>query len=111
MVARHIHESQRTDITQFLFRSGSEQQLRRELATRGLPEPEALERLDELRIGAKATRPVHFRRFRSDRERGLQQPDRHGSFWEITFPAPVRSPLAFGFACHFGLGLFRPLAG
>jgi len=39
----------------------------------------------------------------------LHQPDRLGSFWRLTFPEPVAGPLALGFGCHFGLGLFKPL--
>jgi len=37
----------------------------------------------------------------------MTQPDRLGSFWRLTFPEPVQGPLALGFACHFGLGLYR----
>ncbi len=51
-------------------------------------------------------RPIHFQRFRN--RRGLTQPDRSGSFWRLEFPAPVAGPLALGFACHYGLGLFKP---
>lgn len=38
----------------------------------------------------------------------LIQPDSLGGFWRLTFPQPVQGPLALGFACHFGLGLFVP---
>ena len=27
---------------------------------------------------------------------------------ELRFAQPVRGPVALGFACHFGLGLFAP---
>jgi CRISPR-associated protein Csb2 len=50
---------------------------------------------------------VHFRRFRN--RHGLTQPDRLGSFWRLVFPEPVTGPLALGFACHYGLGLFKPI--
>lgn len=84
-----------------------EDQLRRECRERGLPEPNILESLDELNVGnGRKSRPIHFRRFRS--RRGLAQPDRLGSFWRLTFPEPIVGPLALGFACHFGLGLFKP---
>jgi len=43
-------------------------------------------------------------RFRN--KRGLKQPDTHGRFWRLTFPHPVAGPLALGFACHYGLGVF-----
>ncbi len=49
---------------------------------------------------------LHFHRFRT--RRGLVQSDRHGSFWQLTFPEPIPGPLALGFGCHFGLGLFVP---
>ena len=38
----------------------------------------------------------------------IVQPDTLGRLLELRFAAPIRGPLAFGFACHFGLGLFRP---
>ncbi|HET8700185.1 MAG TPA: type I-U CRISPR-associated protein Csb2 [Nitrococcus sp.] len=80
-------------------------QIRRECRQRGLEEPEVLERPD-IEIKGRRRRPVHFHRFRS--KRGLRQPDRIGRFYELIFPAPVLGPIALGFACHFGLGLFRP---
>ncbi|MDA8219796.1 MAG: type I-U CRISPR-associated protein Csb2 [Dehalococcoidales bacterium] len=81
-----------------------EDQIRRECRERGLPEPE-LERLPTVRIQGRDRRPVHFRRFRS--RRGLRQPDTNGSFWRLIFPEPVSGPLALGFGCHYGLGVFR----
>jgi CRISPR-associated protein Csb2 len=50
---------------------------------------------------------LHFHRFRS--RRGLMQPDRSGAALRLTFATPVEGPLAFGFGCHYGLGLFRAL--
>ncbi len=79
-------------------------QLRRECQARGLPEPIRLERLEQVRVGHRHRGPIHFRRFRS--KRGLEQPDRLGSFWRLIFPEPIAGPLALGFACHFGMGLF-----
>jgi CRISPR-associated protein Csb2 len=86
-----------------------EDQLRRECRERGLPEPEveAFEAIDE---GGRMLRPVHFHRFRSRRSgRGgdRRQPDTQGSFWQLTFPEPVAGPVALGFGCHHGLGIFR----
>lgn len=87
-----------------------EDQIRRECRERGLPEPIALERLEHVRVGKQTRRrPIHFHRFRS--KRGLSQPDCHGSFWRLTFGEPVSGPLALGFGCHFGLGLFRAAQG
>lgn len=85
-----------------------EDQLRRECRERGLPEPTALESFGEGDVGkGRKRRPIHFRRFRS--RRGLNQPDRLGSFWRLTFTESVQGPLALGFACHYGLGLFKPI--
>jgi CRISPR-associated protein Csb2 len=79
-------------------------QIRRECRERGLPEPEA-ERLDSLSLHGRTLRAVHFHRFRN--RKGLRQPDTRGSFWRLCFPEPVAGPIALGFGCHFGLGIFR----
>jgi CRISPR-associated protein Csb2 len=85
-----------------------EDQIRRECRERDLPEPTVIERLETIPIGkaCRERRPIHFRRFRT--KRGLNQPDRRGSFWKLVFPCELEGPLALGFACHFGLGLFAP---
>lgn len=82
------------------------EQIRRELRERGLAEPTAIEPVVEVAAGGRMLRPIHFHRFRS--KPGLPQPDRQGSFWTLHFAEPVAGPLALGFACHFGLGLFEP---
>ncbi len=82
-----------------------EDQIRRECRERGLPEP-AIEPVPSIQVAGRDRRPVHFHRFRS--KRGLTQPDTRGSFWRVHFPEPIRGPLALGFGCHFGLGLFAP---
>jgi CRISPR-associated protein Csb2 len=84
----------------------AEDQLRRECRIRNLPEPD-VRRLDHIEVNARRVRPVHFLRQRS--KHGLPQPDAQGGFFELEFPEAVRGPIAFGFACHFGLGLFRPI--
>ena len=80
---------------------GVPEQIARECRLRGLPEPATVEWLPDAK-----PRALDFRRFRS--KRGLSQPDRRGSFLKLTFNEPVRGPLALGFGCHFGLGLFVP---
>ncbi|MEK6210944.1 MAG: hypothetical protein AABM64_11345 [Pseudomonadota bacterium] len=45
-------------------------------------------------------------RFR--RKSGLAQPDTLGRLIELRFAQPVLEPIALGFACHFGIGLFAP---
>ncbi len=89
-------------------RFGVREQICRECRERGLPEPAALEPLEEIRVGSQMCRPVRFRRFRG--KRGVTQPDRQGYFWRLAFPEPVAGPIALGFGCHFGLGLFAPVS-
>ncbi|MEQ8329913.1 MAG: type I-U CRISPR-associated protein Csb2 [Longimicrobiales bacterium] len=84
---------------------GVEDQVRRECRERGLPEPE-VERMDAIRVGGRQRRPVHFHRFRTRGRRRAAQPDTRGSFLRLTFPESVPGPLALGFGCHFGLGIF-----
>lgn len=84
-----------------------EEQIRRECRARGWPEPVEIERIESVDVGSRPRRPIHFRRLRS--RRSVQQPDRNGSFWRLCFPEPLAGPLALGFGCHFGLGLFEAL--
>jgi CRISPR-associated protein Csb2 len=82
-----------------------EDQIKKECRMRGLPKPIMLERLESVVIKARKRTPIHFHRFRS--KRGLlTQPDTRGSFWRIEFGEPIQGPIALGFGCHFGLGLF-----
>lgn len=85
------------------------EQLRRECRERGLPEPVEVAMIPEVTVGNGRRRPVHFHRFRN--RRGLTQPDTRGQFCRLTFPEPVTGPLALGFGCHFGLGIFAPDVG
>lgn len=67
--------------------------------------------LDSRHVGVmvrgRLRRAVHFHRFRS---RGReQQPDTIGTFLRLTFPSAIEGPLALGYACHFGLGVFRAI--
>jgi CRISPR-associated protein Csb2 len=81
----------------------AQDQIRRECRERGLPDPR-IEPLEAITVNGRERRAVHFHRFRS--KRGLKQPDTRGSFWKLTFPEPITGPLALGFACHYGLGVF-----
>jgi CRISPR-associated protein Csb2 len=85
-------------------------QLRREWYARDDDLPEIIEvrELPDVWFAGRRLRPVHFHRFRH--KRGLIQPDTLGRLLDIRFAAPVRGPLALGFACHFGLGLLAPAA-
>lgn len=81
-------------------------QLRREWRVRGENRAEILElrELPSVRYGGRDLRALQFHRFR--RKPGLIQPSTHGRLLELRFSKPVRGPVALGFACHFGLGLF-----
>ena len=60
--------------------------------------------LQAVSLGGTTRRVLHFHRFRS---RGREaQYDTAGIFLDVLFPAPINGPLALGFGCHFGLGLF-----
>ena len=85
-------------------------QIRREWQLRGdkLPALEVITALPEIQIGGRRLRPLHYFRFR--RKRGLTQPDTLGRLMELRFAEPVQGPLALGFGCHFGLGLFIPIS-
>ena len=85
-------------------RFGVPEMIRRACVIRNLPEPETIE-LQPAGSTAGGFTVLQFHRFRS--RRGLTQPDTHGAFVTLKFRQPVRGPLAFGFSCHFGLGLFR----
>ena len=81
---------------------GLSEQIKREVARRGAyPAVDAVDVLKESDVKRQA---LEFQRIRS--RRGLTQPDRLGCFLKLTFTEPLIGPLALGFACHYGLGLF-----
>lgn len=60
--------------------------------------------LHAIEIHGTPRRPLHFHRFRS---RGREKrPDVQGALLHLRFSEPVEGPLALGYACHFGLGMF-----
>lgn len=95
-----------------------EGQLRRELRVRGLPEPsevkqitgffETLSPIPEIEMATPRFRWLEFvqRRFNGAAGNG-------SAGFEIRFAAEdaarINQPLALGFGCHFGLGLFLPV--
>jgi CRISPR-associated protein Csb2 len=85
------------------------EQVRREWVLRDESRPaiDCIVPIAAIKAGGRTLHPVHFHRFR--RKRGLIQPDTLGRFLELRFVEPIRGPLALGFACHFGLGLFAPV--
>ncbi len=89
---------------------GLEEQVQRECRLRSLPMPK-IEILETIQTGygKRPVRPLQFHRFRN--RRGLVQPDTRGNFLRLVFEEPMEGPLALGFGCHFGLGLFHPKDG
>lgn len=92
-----------------------EANLREEAARRGLPTIIALERLetgtlwDHARRCATGSRPVYWGEFHQRRAfGGGRHGDEMGVGFDITFAEPATGPIALGYACHFGLGLFVP---
>jgi CRISPR-associated protein Csb2 len=85
-------------------RDRPEEQLKRELRLRGLPEPVSLTPVDEYIAGERP--PVRWLEFQTRRFKGETGYGLAG--FEIEFAEDIAGPLALGFACHFGLGLFVP---
>lgn len=77
-------------------------QVRKELAVRGLPEPDTVRLVPKPRFHA-----LDFRRHRPDRQR-LAEAHR-AAHVEVTFCEPVAGPIVLGALSHFGLGLFEPM--
>jgi CRISPR-associated protein Csb2 len=83
-------------------------QLCRELVRRGLPQPASVRSLPRCPL---VGRDLSWRDFRLQRLQG--QGDRGQGFaygFELEFAEPVLGPLALGYGCHFGLGLFAVAA-
>ena len=88
-----------------LKRAGYPGELVRLMKRRGI-ETEGLKirEVPEINVGGAPRRALNFHRFRS---RGREpQPDSKGALLEIEFPRTMQGPLALGYACHFGLGMF-----
>lgn len=83
-----------------------EAQLMRELRNRGLPEPVRIERVD----GYKTDKRPQFRWLEFHTRRLRKETEGHGlAGFEIEFAEEIKGPIAVGFGCHFGLGLFMPV--
>jgi CRISPR-associated protein Csb2 len=93
-----------------LDRRGPAREVRRLLVRRGIVSAEVaarveVEPVESLSIGGAPRRAIHFHRFRV---RGREaQPDAAGALLRLRFPEPIAGPLALGYGCHFGLGMFR----
>lgn len=78
-------------------------ELRREAGYQSLPPLVRISRLPCLQVGARELPWIQFRRDRKDESARL------GYGFELQFTEPPIGPVALGYACHFGLGLFVPV--
>lgn len=85
-----------------------ERMVRKELSRRDWLKEHAesvqVERIDGTDVGGKETTWLKFRRERRDGEGKKSNSNGYG--FRLTFPSAVQGPIALGYACHFGLGLF-----
>jgi len=81
-----------------------EAQLTQELTARGLPAPISIKRIEGYQANGRPM--VRWLEFHTQRFKGTQGKGLAG--FEIEFAEPVAGPIAVGFGCHFGLGLFMP---
>jgi CRISPR-associated protein Csb2 len=81
------------------------EQVKCELRRRGFSQLETIQPLIHTAIGGKKVRWLEFRRVRNG---GGRLADTRGFGFTMVFTEPVQGPLALGYACHFGLGLFVP---
>jgi len=82
-----------------------EAQLALELQRRGLPTPVEVRSVPSLTL--KDGRSVRWLEFRTERLTGQgRRGSGTGYGFEVEFAEPLRGPLALGYGCHFGLGLF-----
>lgn len=93
-----------------LKRGGYPSEVQRLMRLRGEPLAQMAESVtvkeeQSLRVGGTIQHATHFTRSRS--RGGERKNDARGAMLRLTFPHQVQGPLALGYACHFGLGLFR----
>lgn len=82
-----------------------EAQLQRELRVRTLPEAISIRRIEGYAINKHSIvrwLDFHTQRFNDTQGFGL-------AGFELEFAESIAGPLALGFGCHFGLGLFMPV--
>ena len=107
--ARRMLETGETVEGRLAEATGYPREVRRLLQRRNVIDPTQSSRLQvdllpHLKIHGSPRRPLQFHRFRSrGRERAS---DPHGALLRVRFPEPISGPLALGYGCHFGLGLF-----
>ncbi len=90
--------------------------LREELERRGLPDPKRVQKLDRCELWdhwekkrSESAQSLSWLQFRRERVFGNGRRGLHpGCGFEIEFAVPVKGPIALGYGCHYGLGLFQP---
>ena len=80
--------------------------LRRECDARGLPPPVAIDPAGPAEDDGADSHPRRHAAPRWRWRRSAPPGSGKGTLWRLAFGTPVRGPLAFGYGCHFGLGLF-----
>ena len=83
-----------------------EAQLKRELVSRGFPEPISVNLVNEYKPNDRP--PIRWLEFHTTRFNGTKGNGLTG--FEIEFAEAQQGPIALGFGCHFGLGLFLPVS-
>lgn len=78
---------------------------RRKMIYESLVDSVQVEIMQSISIGDTVRHTSNFHRFRS--RRGEKQTDTQGTFLRLNFPEAITGPVSLGFACHFGLGLFK----
>jgi|RhiMetdeSRZDD1v2_1073273.scaffolds.fasta_scaffold36157_3 CRISPR-associated protein Csb2 len=79
------------------------EEVRRECSYHGLPHPIQVNFIPKL--SGKSGRDFRWLEFRRNRQGDRAQ---IGYGFEMEFAQPVPGPIALGYGCHFGLGLFMP---
>ena len=103
-----VHHDGRLKLDEHGLQIGSpEHDLCRLITECGLPRPT---KIVEMSTGTLGNKPVCWLAFQRERKHGDGgHASQMGYGFGLTFPRPVRGPLAFGYASHFGLGLFVPV--
>ena len=107
--ARHLLERGEIVAGTLAEATGYPREVRRLLQRRGMLKESLAEHLQvailpHVIVHGAPRRALQFHRFRS---RGREKAtDAHGALLQLRFPEPIAGPVALGYGCHFGLGLF-----
>ena len=89
--------------------TGYPREVRRLAQRRGLAAPTQAARIQVdllpwVEVRGSRWRPIQFRRYRSRGQEAMT--DTRSALLRIRFAGPISGPVALGYGCHFGLGLF-----